>query len=1009
MPRRAQDRLCPVCAKSFKTEANVLQHLNQPWGRCAALKADLTARVTSKHLAPHSTVNDHGPMEEDLFNDPGVDYAQDPVPASDANVKHREYFPVTSQVHGNLPTFMDLFDDDAHASKRERNLYWPFDMKGDWEVGSWLLRSGLSMRMIDEFLHLEKIKQLGLSYNTAKDLRNRAELLPSGPRWKCKPWKTSHPTKKPLSLFYRDSIECLQSLLRNPLFADSMHYTPFHEFTSAAKLVRVYEEWMSGNNSWRIQSQLPDGATLVGTILSSDKTNISVMTGDRVAHPLLISCANIAAEIRMKSSQNAFMLLALLPVPKFLEKRPKVRGILGDRLIHSCLDFVLEPLKIAAAVGIMMADALGQSRFCFTPLAAYMVDTQEALMLAGVAGKTSHLTTASYRQFGDNFRHPPRTASLTLSQRDIIRASVDPTDIAEYGQEAMAFRLNGVDSLFWRDWPFTDPSVIFTPEPLHHWHKAFWDHDAKWCIRAVGPSEIDFRFTILPRRVGFRHFKEGISKLKQVTGREHRDIERYMVGVIADAVPKDFVIAIRSMMEFRYLSQAPAVDDEDIICIDASLREFHDHKQSILDAGARVGKGNNPINNWHIPKIEMLQSVTTSIRDSGAAHQWSADITEHGHITEVKEPAQNGNNQNYEAQICRSLDRTDKIRRFELATSMRAAGVEFGRYDPCADPPDNLDSDEELDGDFIGPPTRKIDRTSVLLATIQPTTVIAGPKHVQMDYFAHAERLATDNHHRLPFPPRTFVSGQTAFHLGRDPSFKLSLEDASSMYGVPDLRQALAVYLHHVTDPSVNINTLPIGGRRLAVSDSCLSSGDIRIWTNVRIQTKKYHHTHQPAEARTVMASPRCAEWPVGRYDPVIVNNDPNQQWPKSGLEGHSVGQLRLIFHLPNTVTGGGIFLAYVQRFDIVPQLSSGHRAAQPEPTTKMYVLKRALRTDKTRIGDVIPLSRLRSPIYLQPRFGPIADPRLTSQNSLEYSSELWLNHYAEKEHFWALHVRTRV
>ena len=121
---------------------------------------------------------------------------------------------------------------------------------------------------------------------------------------------------------------------------------------------------------------------------------------------------------------------------------------------------------------------------------------------------------------------------------------------------------------------------------------------------------------------------------------------------------------------------------------------------------------------------------------------------------------------------------------------------------------------------------------------------------------------------------------------------------------------------------------------------------------------------------------------------------------------GHSVGQLRLIFHLPNTVTGGGVFLAYVQRFDIVPQLSSGHRAAQPEPTTKMYVLKRALRADKARIGDVIPLSRLRSPIYLQPRFGPIADPRLTSQNSLEYSSEFWLNHYAEKEHFWALHVR---
>ncbi|KAF7965082.1 hypothetical protein HWV62_45763 [Athelia sp. TMB] len=482
-----------------------------------------------------------------------------------------------------------------------------------------------------------------------------------------------------------------------------------------------------------------------------------------------------------------------------------------------------------------------------------------------------------------------------------------------------------------------------------------------------------------------------------------------MVGVIADTAPKDFVITIRSMMEFRYLAQAPAVDDDDIACIEASLAEFHDHKQSILDAGARVGKGNNPIDNWHIPKIEMLQSVTASIQDSGAANQWSADITEHGHITEVKDPAGHGNNQNYEEQICRSLDRTDKIRRFELATSMRAAGVDFGHSDPCIDPPDNLDSDDELSGDLIGTQRRKIDRTSVLLATIRPTASVAGPRHVQTDYFAHAKRLAAENHPRQPFPPRTFISDseQTAFHLGRDPSCKLSLKDASTIFDIPDLQQALAAYLRNAADPKININTVPIGGRRVAVPNDTLPSGDIRIWTNVRIQAKKYHHAHKPAEARTVMASPQCAGWPVGRYDTVILNNDPEQKWPQSGLRGHSVGQLRLIFHLPNNVTGGGVFLAYVQRFDIIPQLSqSGHRAAQPEPTTKMYVLKRALRVDQARVGDVIPLSRLRSPIYLQPRFGPVADPRLTSENSLEYSSEFWLNHYAEKEHFWALYVR---
>ena len=84
----------------------------------------------------------------------------------------------------------------------------------------------------------------------------------------------------------------------------------------------------------------------------------------------------------------------------------------------------------------------------------------------------------------------------------------------------------------------------------------FWDHDLKWCVCAVGGTKIVFRFSILQPHVGFRHFAEGISNLKQVTGRDHRDVQRYTVGAIAGAVPQDFLIAIQSVMDFRYCCQA---------------------------------------------------------------------------------------------------------------------------------------------------------------------------------------------------------------------------------------------------------------------------------------------------------------------------------------------------------------------------------------------------------------------------------------------------------------------
>lgn len=141
---------------------------------------------------------------------------------------------------------------------------------------------------------------------------------------------------------------------------------------------------------------LPDGATLLGVVLSSDKTNISVMTGDRTAHPVLLSLANIHMDVRMKPSAHAFVLLALLPCPKFLVKDRPTRGVLESRVIHLCLDIITQPIKLAAHAGRMMADPSGFSRFCFTALASYIVDTPEAALIASVGGKTSHLTMADY-------------------------------------------------------------------------------------------------------------------------------------------------------------------------------------------------------------------------------------------------------------------------------------------------------------------------------------------------------------------------------------------------------------------------------------------------------------------------------------------------------------------------------------------------------------------------------------------------------------------------------------
>jgi len=69
------------------------------------------------------------------------------------------------------------------------------------------------------------------------------------------------------------------------------------------------------------------------------------------------------------------------------------------------------------------------------------------------------------------------------------------------------------------------------------------------------------------------------------------------------------VIAVHALMDFRYWIQAYRIVDMDLELIDSVLQEFPSHKHAILDAGLRRGTGNKPINNWYIPKLELMQSV----------------------------------------------------------------------------------------------------------------------------------------------------------------------------------------------------------------------------------------------------------------------------------------------------------------------------------------------------------------------------------------------------------------
>jgi hypothetical protein len=401
----------------------------------------------------------------------------------------------------------------------------------------------------------------------------------------------------------------------------------------------------------------------------------------------------------------------------------------------------------------------------------------------------------------------------------------------------------------------------------------FYDHVVKWCIAALGAAEIDFRFSVLRPHTGMRHFKEGISKSKQATRREHRDIMCYLLPVIEGAVSKGFLKSIAALITFFYDGQAPVINEDILDKMAHALACFQAEKDAILKAGFRKGK-KGPINNWHIPKLEFLQSVIPAIRANRVPLQWTADITGHAHITEVKEPASNSNNQGHEAQICRHLDRRDKCHYFSLTTAMDSSGVDLG---VCVE-----GNDTDADAVLHDNTSLLFNRSSDILQKIGPIPGLSSAR-TQADYFAETVSLLEGKHPNAPTPYRTFTSADTstAFHLNRDHvGHRLSVEDTATKFDLPDLRDVILSFIQRPHG-----SQLVIGGRRPNVEDDYRFSY-LQVWHNCRIQTRSYHDPKHILVAETVNAEPPSKDWQFGHGDPVLMKTDADFHWPKSRLAG---------------------------------------------------------------------------------------------------------------------------
>ncbi|KAG2087600.1 uncharacterized protein F5147DRAFT_781249 [Suillus discolor] len=497
-------------------------------------------------------------------------------------------------------------------------MYYPFHDEGEWEMAKFLVEN-LTQAQIDKFLKLKWFHTRPKpSFTSKEQLLDWTDALPSFVPWKVSNLEfTGYKTTYPVQLIWRNALEVVKQLFSDPVFANHITFQPHV----------------------KIQDYLPVGATQVPIILGSDKTPVTRITGGLEMHPLFITIGNIDSEVHSKATLQAWRCIAF-------------------------------------SDGCFMPDPSQYIRYIFTPLIAHVCDLPEASMIAAVSKNVSPITMVTQDKFGDGILYPPCTGKHTLQLIHEIAKEIDPWDLDKFQKAAKAAHLSGVHMPYWLDWSFSCPSVFLPGEVLHTLHKFFADHPLKWIKEIVGKTELDTHFITQHKWVGTHHFTKGITHVNQMTGCEHRHIQRTIVASISGAAPPRFVRAICALIDFFYYAQNPVHSPESLQSMVQALSDFHAFKDAIVEAEARRGK-KGAKEDFFIPKLELLQSFRGTIERLGTLMQFLADMTERLLITHCKDLfARTSRRVNdFTEQCVRILNRQESMELFNLYALITSHGA----------------------------------------------------------------------------------------------------------------------------------------------------------------------------------------------------------------------------------------------------------------------------------------------------------------------------------------------
>ncbi|KIK78151.1 hypothetical protein PAXRUDRAFT_164755 [Paxillus rubicundulus Ve08.2h10] len=184
-----------------------------------------------------------------------------------------------------------------------------------------------------------------------------------------------------------------------------------------------------------------------------------------------------------------------------------------------------------------------------------------------------------------------------------------------------------------------------------------------WCSNLLHPSELDEQLHCLPPAFGVCHFKNGISAMSQISGKEQKYMARVLLAYLVGKVQKSVVLAYRTLLDFIYIAQYPPHDDVTLGYLQDSLDLYQKHKNVLFHLRIQ--------DHLDIPKFHSMVHYIDAIKQFGTTDNYNSEAFERLHIDLAKEGWRGSNKRYARPQMVAWLERVEKIGDFASYLEMR--------------------------------------------------------------------------------------------------------------------------------------------------------------------------------------------------------------------------------------------------------------------------------------------------------------------------------------------------